>query len=155
MALNTTPVFTGKFDIQWGTADGDGGTAGPLKTANTNRDGTGTLLTVFTANATNGGFVKCLRIKHAGTNIATVFRVFIYDGVSAYTLFEEIQSPATTLTENDVTYPTMTLALNFVLPAGYKILVTTATTIAAGVFVSVVGGDYTAGSANSVPVCGI
>lgn len=159
MAINTTPVFTGKFDIQWGAADGDGGTAGPLKTANTNQLGTGTVLTVFTANATNGGFVKFIRVKHAGTNIASVLRIFINNGstntvAANNSLYEEIPLHAVTLTESDVMSPSITLPLNFFLPAGYRIFVTVGTTIAAGVLVSVVGGDLTAGTANATPVYG-
>jgi hypothetical protein len=36
---NVTPIFSKAGDIQWGAADGNGGTAGPLKTANTAKDG--------------------------------------------------------------------------------------------------------------------
>src|SRR5215510_496444 len=135
MAINTTAIFTGVPDIQWGTADGNGGTAGPLKTANTAYDGTGTVLTVFTANATNGGFVKCLRVKPVGSNTGTVLRIFINNG-SANSVagnnifFREVSMPTTTLSEVDVTYPTISIPLNFVLPAGYKINVTLGTTVA-------------------------
>jgi hypothetical protein len=49
MAANTTPYFSNAFRIGWLQTDGNGGAAGPLKTANTALDGTGTVLTIFTA----------------------------------------------------------------------------------------------------------
>ena len=76
MAANTAPIYTALGDIQWGATDGNGGAAGPLKTANTAKDGTGTVLTVFTADATNGGYVQRARFRAVGTNVATVARIF-------------------------------------------------------------------------------
>src|SRR3972149_272753 len=104
MAANTSPIYTLLADIQWGSADGNGGAAGPLKTANTAKDGTGTVLTVFTADATNGGYVQKIRFRAAGTNAATVGRVFINNGSANSTLannilYDEITLSATTLSE--------------------------------------------------------
>jgi hypothetical protein len=146
MAANTAAIFSKAPDIQWGAADGNAGTAGPLKTANTAKDGTGTVLTVFTADATNGGFVQKLRVKAAGTNVASVLRIFINNGITNATLannilYDEVTLPATTLSEVAQLAP-VEVPLNIPLPAGYKINVTLGTTIAAGVFVSVVGGKF-------------
>ena len=145
MPANTAPIFTLTPDIQWGSADGNGGTAGPLKTANTAMDGTGTVLTVFTAGA-NGSYVSQLNIRPAGTNIVTVLRVFINNGstnatVANNVLFAEVVIPASTAVANSALQGIIA-PLNFALPAGYKINVTLGTTIAAGVCVSVLGGDY-------------
>ena len=71
MAANNNAIFTAAGDIQWGAADGNGGTAGPLKTQNTAMDGTGTVLTVFTADATNGGFVQRIRFRAVGDRKST------------------------------------------------------------------------------------
>lgn len=146
MAANLDPIFSRIGDIQWGAVDGDGGAAGALKTANTAKDGTGTVLTVFTADATNGGYVQRIRFRAAGTNIATVVRVFINNGSTNATLannilFDELTLAATTLSEVSA-LATYELPLNIALPPGYKILVTLGTTVAAGYFVSVVGGKY-------------
>src|SRR6266568_4806657 len=138
MAANTNPIYTGTPDVQWGTgADGNGGTANtPLKTQNTALDGTGTVYTVFTADATNGGYVRSIMAKAAGTNIASVLRVFVNNGSASSTaannsLIGEISLPATTAataaaTQN-IEYP-----INFALPAGFKINVTLGTSVAAG-----------------------
>lgn len=138
MAANTAPIFSLSGDIKWGTT--------AITTANVAKDGTGTVLTVFTADATNGGFVQRIRFRSAGTNIATVARVFINNGSTNATaanniLFDEISLAASTLSEtsSQVTYE---LPLNFALPAGYIINVTLGTTIAAGYFISVIGGRY-------------
>jgi hypothetical protein len=138
MAANTTPIFTATPDVQWGTT--------AITTANTAKDGSGTVLTTFTADATNGGYVQKIRFRAAGTNVATVARVFINNGSTNATpanniLFDEITLAATTLSEV-ANQPVYELPLNFALPAGYKLNVTIGTTVSAGYYVSVVGGKY-------------
>src|SRR5262245_17333600 len=128
MAANTSPIYSKIGDVQWGSADGNGGTAGPLKTANTAKDGTGTVLTVFTADATNGGYVQRLRIRPAGTNVASVLRVFINNGSTNATianniLIDEITLPASTLSEVAAQAP-IEAPINMALPPGYKLNVT-------------------------------
>ncbi|SRR6266566_2028092 len=145
MPANTSPIFTLTPQVNWGSADGDGGTAGPLKTANTAKDGTGTVLTVFTAGA-QGGFVKEVRVRPVGTNVATVLRLFINNG-SAHTtaannaLVDEVSIPAATISETSAQAITI-IPCNFALPASYTLIVTIGTTVAAGVFVSAFGGAY-------------
>lgn len=139
MAINTTPIFSKKGDIQW--------TAAALTAANTAKDGTGTVSTVFTA-ATDGAFVQKLVARAMGSNVVTVLRVFINNGSSNTTaannvLVGEMTMPATTLTEI-AALPPYELALNYALPAGFKINCTLGTTVAAGYAVSVFGGNYTA-----------
>lgn len=146
MAANIDPIFSRLADIQWGATDGNGGSAGALKTANTAKDGTGTVLTVFTADATNGGYVQKVCFRAAGTNVATVARIFINNGSVNSTLannilYSEITLAATTLSEVAAQAPYEAF-LNMPLPAGYKINVTFGTTVAAGYFVSTVGGKY-------------
>jgi hypothetical protein len=138
MPANTSPIYTLLGDIQWGTT--------AITTQNTAKDGTGTVLTVFTADATNGGFVQRIRFRAAGTNIATVARVFINNGSANSTaanniLWDEITLAATTLSEV-AALATYELPLNFALPPGYKLNVTIGTTVAAGYYVSVIGGKY-------------
>lgn len=135
---NTSPIFSSAGDVQWGTS--------AITTANTAKDGTGTVLTTFTSDATNGGFVQRIRFRAAGTNIATVARVFINNGSTNATpanniLWDEITLAATTLSETSA-LPTYELPLNFALPAGYKLNVTLGTTVAAGYYVTVIGGKY-------------
>jgi hypothetical protein len=137
MAANTQPIFSIAGDIEWG--------ATALTTQNTAKDGTGTVLTVFTANV-DGAFVQRIRFRSAGTNIATVARVFINNGSTNATpanniLYDEITLAATTLSET-AALPVYELPLNFALPAGYVLNVTLGTTVAAGYYVSVIGGKY-------------
>lgn len=146
MAANTAPIYSKEGDVQWGSTDGNGGSAGALKTANTAKDGTGTVLTVFTADVTNGGRVERIRFRAAGTNVATVARVFINNGSTNSTaannvLYDEITLPSTTLSEV-AALTNQELVLGVALPPGYKINVTIGTTVSAGYFVSVVGGKY-------------
>ena len=138
MAQNTQPIFTRTPHIEWATS--------AITTANTAKDGTGTVLRVFTADATNGSYVSNLVFRAAGTNVATVARVFINNGSSNATpanniLFNEITLAATTLSEVAAT-ANYNLPMNIALPAGYKINITIGTNVAAGYYVSAVGGDY-------------
>lgn len=138
MAQNVQPVFAKTPNVGWGTS--------AIATANTAKDGTGTVLTCFTADGTNGSFVQRIRFRAAGTNVATVARVFINNGSTNATaanniLWDEITLSATTLSETSA-LSTYELPLNFALNAGYKINVTIGTTVSAGYYVSVIGGDY-------------
>lgn len=144
MAANTSAIFSKVGDIQWG--------ATAIATANTAKDGTGTVLTVFTADATNGGRVERVRFRAIGTNVATVARVFINNGSTNATaannvLLTEITLPATVLSEtsslDNQEIPNLTDALfPLVLPPGYKLNVTLGTTVAAGYMVAAIGGKY-------------
>lgn len=138
MPANTSPIYTLTPDI------GGIGTSA-ITSANTAKDGTGTVVTAFTAGA-NGSFVQRIRFRSAGTNVATVARIFINNGGTTSTatnniLYDEITLAATTLSET-AALATYELPLNFALPAGYKLTVTIGTSVSAGYYVSVIGGDY-------------
>lgn len=138
MAINTAPIFSKKGDIQWASA--------ALLSANTAKDGTGAIASVFTAGA-DGAFVQRLVARPLGTNVATVLRVFVNNGATNATvannsLVAEMTLPATTLSEV-ASLPPYELALNFALPAGFKITCTIGTAVAAGLALTVLGGSYT------------
>ena len=138
MAANNNPIFTLLGDIQWAAA--------ALATANTAKDGTGTVTTAFTADATNGGFVHKIIARPIGTNVATVLRVFINNGSTNATaanniLYTELTLPAITLSEV-AAQPAYEMPLNFALPPGYKINCPIGTAVAAGYYLSVIGGKY-------------
>lgn len=67
---------------------------GQISVANTNRNGTGTLVTIFTG-ATNGSRVDDIYIVATGTTTAGVVRLFISDG-SNIRLWQEILVSAIT-----------------------------------------------------------
>jgi hypothetical protein len=135
MAANTDPIFTKTPKIAWGT----------ITTANTAKDGTGTVVTIFTAGA-DGARVDRIVARALGTNVATVLRVFINNGSDSTvaannTLVAEKTLPSTTLSEV-AELANQEVAGTWVLPAGYKINITIGTTVAAGYAVSAHGGDF-------------
>jgi hypothetical protein len=137
MAGNITPIYSKVGDIQWTNG---------ITAANTAMDGTGTVSTCFTSDATNGGFIQNIVFRPQGTNVASVARIFINNGstnttASNNTLFAEVNLPSTTAS-NTAALTGQSLLLGIALPPGYKINVTLGTAIAAGVSVTVVGGKY-------------
>lgn len=145
MPANTTPIFPLTHKCSW---------SGAITTANTAKDGSGTVVTAFTAGE-NGSRIDQIKVRALGTNVATVLRFFINNGLTNTTpenntLIHEVTIAATTLSEvaaladNDILITKgMSVAVPIpYLPAGYKINCTIGTTIAAGLVVSVMGGDY-------------
>ena len=137
MAANSLPMFSRVPDIQW---------TGNNTAANTAKDGTGTVLTLFTADATNGGFVHRIAAKPAGTNVASVLRIFINNGSTNATagnnsFVMEVDLPATTLSEA-ATMSVVERAVNIALPPGYKLIATMGTAVAAGWTATAYGGKY-------------
>lgn len=136
-ALNTFPIYTASGDTQWSVS---------ATTANTTKDlSSGTIFTAFTASAT-GGYVQRIRFKPLGTNVATVARVWINNGLTTATAanntyWDDISLPATTVSEVSA-QPTFELPLNIALPANYKIFVTLGTAVAAGYTITTIGGKY-------------
>lgn len=134
---NSSALYSRVADIQWSVA---------VTAANTAMDGTGTVTTVFTADNTNGGFVQRMRFKAAGTNVATVIRIFVNNGSTNTTaannaLIDEISLPATTAS-NSQGNGLFEIPLGFALPPGYKLNITLGTAVAAGWIPSVIGGKY-------------
>lgn len=137
MAANTSPIFPRVPQNEW---------AAPLTAANTAKDGTGTVSTVFTADAVEGSRVDFLRVRSLGTNVATVIRVFINNGLTNATpanniLFTERTIPSTSVSEV-AEQQEITIPMNLGLAAGYKVNVTIGTAVAAGLAVSAHGGKY-------------
>jgi len=137
MPANTAPIFSLTPVTQWGST--------AITTANTAKDGTGTVLLVYTAGA-NGSYVQRVRFRPSGTSVQTVARLFINNGSTNATaanniLFDEITLSAITVSET-AAQPSFEIPMNFALPAGYKLNITIGTTVAAGWYVSAIGGDY-------------
>jgi hypothetical protein len=63
--------------------------SGLVSAANTNRDGTGTLVTIMSAGA-SGTKLETVRIQARDTTTAGMVRLFLWDGSSTYRLLEEI-----------------------------------------------------------------
>lgn len=141
MPANTSPIFTLSPDIQWSTS--------VVISVNATTDlTTGTIYLVFTADATNGGYVQKIRFRAipGGNNVATVARVWINNGAATGTatnniLFDELTLAATTA-NNAGAVQNYELPLAFALPAGYRIYVTLGTVVATGYAASIIGGKY-------------
>lgn len=137
MAANTTPIFVRAISQQFVTT----GTS-----ANTNKDGTGTVATVFTADATNGSKIEKVYMQHLGSNTATVLRFFINNGSTNATATNNTlihEEALATWANSEVAASTSTVwNCDLVLAPGYKLNVTTATAIASGVQCTAVGGSY-------------
>lgn len=96
---------------------------GQVSTANTNRDGTGTLATIFTAGST-GSRVDDIVIVATGTTTAGMVRLFLHDGTNAR-LWQEVSVSAVTPSG---TVPAWTAALlnqALVLPSGWSLRAST------------------------------
>jgi hypothetical protein len=148
MPANSDPIYSRRGQIQ----------AVGISAANTSSQGGGTIGTdifkAFEADATNGSFVREVRFTLGETTIGTastagVMRVFISSVTSGSTttsnthLWQEaavpLQTPSATAAGAPVCIP-----LNFMLPAGYTILVTSSVAPAANTQwkATVIGGDY-------------
>ncbi len=138
MTANFKPIF--------GLVPNTGPLNAFIKTANNVYDGNGAdTLVLFTAGS-NGSYIERIRFRAAGTNIATVARVWLNNGSTFATaanneLYDEISLPATTASATAAT-ALQELALGFAIPNGYRILVGLGTTVAAGYYCTVVGMDY-------------
>jgi hypothetical protein len=150
MPGNIDPVYskTGRH--------GNGGTSTTFRaatsTANTAFNGTGTLDTdiwaAFTADATNGSFLRSIvaKITSTGVGVASVLRLYINNGSTNATatnnaLYKELSLPAITATQTAAT-PDFEIPCNIMLPAGYRILFTFGTAPVNTWMVYGIGGDY-------------
>jgi biotin carboxylase len=143
MPANTNPVFTLTADV---STDGTTSLHQGLTTAANDYTGASANYTLVHTAGSNGSYIRRLRFKASGTNVATVARVFINNGSTQTTaannvLFGEISLPSTTATATaataDIDYP-----LEFALEAGFRIYVGLGTTVAAGWDVVCIAGQY-------------
>lgn len=117
---------------------------GQISTANTNRDGTGTIGTVFSAGA-SGSRIDAIDLKAIGTTTAGMIRLFIHDGANARLLTEvpvAAITPSGTLPawEAQLNTNSMSQILPLVLPTGYSLRA--ATNNAETFNVIALGGDF-------------
>ena len=136
MAGTSTPIFaqTPLFTV-----------GSTITTANTAKDGTGTVVLLYTAGA-NGSRLDTIKVRSTGTAVATVIRIFVNNGATNATaannsLYVEATIAATTLTEVAAQVDNL-IQMNISLPATYRVYATIGTTVAAALQVSAQGGDY-------------
>lgn len=144
MPGNADPIYSRRGQV---SSNGTTGMTTSITTATGDYTGaSANHVLVFTADATNGSFVQRLRFKALGTNTASVARIYLNNGSANTTaannsFYGELSLPATTAINTaatiDIDYP-----MNVALPAGFRIYVGVATTVAAGWVVTPVAGDY-------------
>jgi hypothetical protein len=139
MPANTSPIFTAVPNTPSVT----------INAANTARDGSGTLFTLFTAGA-NGSLVTSITFTNAqaaaGASALKVVRIFITDTAGANPkLFQELLLPAVTAS-NTVIGATVSanIANGIPLKAGQiiKVAQSLCATAADNTDVFAIGGDY-------------
>lgn len=146
MAQNTQPIYSLIGDLSYNSSNKMSG-ALPFTAAANDYTGISTnYVQVFTA-LTGGSFVQRLRYKALGTNVASVARVFINNGIDSSTLssgnafYGELSLPAITASTNaatvDIDYP-----MNFVVPSGFRIYTGLGTSVAAGWVCTPIAGQY-------------
>jgi hypothetical protein len=110
---------------------------GQVSTANTALDGTGTIVTIFTAGA-SGSRLDSVTVKATATVANGIVRLFVHNGTTAFLLCEIIVLASTSSTT--VTSFEDGRKLDMVLPSGWSLRAST--TIAQPLNVIAVGGDF-------------
>lgn len=132
MAANTAPIF-GLTPVIWKNT---------VATANTARDGTGTIATIGSAGA-NGTRIDEITIKATGDPADSVVTVFLFDGAT-YFLFDEfdIGDPAAA-SATVAGYREVRTYRNLVLPTGWSLRAAITVALTSGVInVFAHGADY-------------
>jgi hypothetical protein len=112
--------------------------------ANTAKDGTGTVASVLTADA-GPTFVYKIVARTAGTNAATVCRVFLNNGSDRATARNNILIAESTLESTTVSeiaaQSDEEIILGYWIPKGYSVFVTIGTAGTAGWYFSAISGS--------------
>jgi len=109
-----------------------------VSAANTARDGTGTIVSVFTAAAT-GSRVDRIIVKATGTITAGCVTIFLSDGTNMR-IIDEITFGAVTASATVASARQEVNSVPIVLRPGWS--VRAATTVAQSFVVTVIGGDF-------------
>lgn len=139
MAANINPIFSRTPDTRAGVAVS--GAANLTTTAVTATDGSGNLVMIYQADATEGSYIDHIRFKAIGSPAATVLRVFLCEATGAFTsgttntttntsLLEEIPVSAWTAS-NTAASPTYIMPLKIPIKPGHKLLLGSGTSTGA------------------------
>ena len=145
---NYNPIFTSGAEISWPSVSA-------ITTVNTGAtntaayDGTANANLVFSAGPGGSFLQKLVFESGAGSNAASVARVFINNGLTPATpannnLYHSISLPTTTAVPTTAN-PHIELPLNIQLPPGYRIYVAIsagASPLTGGWIITAIGGDY-------------
>lgn len=143
MPANTQPIFTLTPEL---SSNGTTGMNALITAAAADYTGAGASNVLVHTAGSNGSYVRRLRLKPGGTNVAAVMRVYINNG-SANTsatnnsFYGEISLPATTAITTAATID-IDYSMEIALPAGWRIYVGLGAAVAAGWVVTAIAGDY-------------
>ncbi len=127
--MGTTPVFIAAPKT-W---------LGQVTAANTNRDGTGTLVDIVTAGA-SGSRIDQIDVAALGTVTAGVVRLYLNDGTNTRLFKEVLVSAVTPSTSVEAFRAALSFAEGLVLPTGWKLKASTHNAESFNVFAR--GGDF-------------
>ena len=94
-----------------------------VNVANSNRDGTGTIATIYTAPAP-GARIDEISIKASVTTTAGMVRLFLHDGTNFF-LWKEIAIPAITASATAAAYEAVLGNLGLLLQSGWSLRAST------------------------------
>lgn len=119
---------------------------GALTAANTALDGTGaTGRTQVFEGGVNGSVLDKVIVRHKGTNVQTVVRIFINNGSTPETAGNNSLVAEKTIAANTLSQTAESthfeIPLNLPIPAGYDVYATIGTAVSAGLQFTGVGGD--------------
>lgn len=110
-----------------------------ISSANTGRDGTGTIVDVLTA-AAQGTLIELIRVTATGVTTAGNVKFFLHNG-SAYRYYDEVSVSAITPSATQVPFEIELIPSKpLVIPTGWKFAAAPHNAEAFNVFVT--GGDY-------------
>jgi hypothetical protein len=110
-----------------------------VATANTGRDGTGTIATVVTA-ASGGTQIREVDFKGLGTTAAANIVLYLHDG-STYTVLTEIPVTAITASTTTASYSSAIRFDNLYLPSGWSLRASVTVVQSPAIAVIALGAD--------------
>ena len=110
-----------------------------ISAANTNRDGTGTIVAAFVAGA-SGSRVDRIEVKAIGTTTTGMVRAFKKNGAGAWKLWREYQVNAITPSSSTLSYSALDDDIGSILASGMQIGFSTHN--AEAFTVNIEGGDF-------------
>lgn len=129
--MSSTPVFVGTPKT-W---------TAPVSTANTNRDGTGTIATVASAGG-SGSLIERIRLKADGDPADSTVVLYLHDG-SAYAVCWEVDLGNPAAGSATVASYEAELAVYWAIPTGWSLRASITAALTSGeVNVIAMGGDY-------------
>lgn len=96
---------------------------GLISTANSNLDGTGTIVTII-IGASNGTYIETISVKALGNTTKGMVRLFLTDGSTFTDLVAEINVPAKIQSSVDQSFSS-TIRVDFMLKSGWSIAAST------------------------------